>query len=88
MSEKRWDNEEIESLLREREDRILKEKIREAMENVPETRREEIENFLEARAGLGRFEHGGHFVSVHLDGQWVPLERAVERLAQTACDEG
>lgn len=70
----------MEKWLEERERKVLEEHIREALHNVPESRRGMIRETLLERAQLRRWEHGGSYAVFPWDEEWLPLDRAVSRL--------
>lgn len=70
---------DIESMVAEREREILRLRIRDAVKNLDKRQAERAVSFLEERAELRRLEHGGSFVAVLWDDEWIPIDRAVKK---------
>ncbi len=73
---------DIESVVAEREREILRSRIRDAVKSLEKRQAERAVSFLEERAELRRLEHGGSFVAVLWDDEWIPIDRAVEQLCE------
>lgn len=71
-----------EQWLAERERRDLEQTIERALAPYPPAQRRKLREKLRQSAERRRFEHGGSFVSVLVDDQWLPLERAAAVLAE------
>ncbi|SMC26919.1 hypothetical protein SAMN02746041_02811 [Desulfacinum hydrothermale DSM 13146] len=73
--------EELEKYVFQRERTLLETLVHEAVEGVPRERRSAVKAAILSRARLHRLEHGGSFVTVRVGEEWLPLDRAVDRLA-------
>ncbi|MBZ4659393.1 MAG: hypothetical protein JG766_1316 [Desulfacinum sp.] len=73
--------EDLEKFVLQRERALLESMVEEAVRKVPPERRSQVREALLSRARLHRLEHGGSFVTVRVGEDWLPLDRAVDRLA-------
>ncbi|MEJ5347576.1 MAG: macro domain-containing protein [Desulfosoma sp.] len=78
---------EMEKWLEHRERKILEAQLAQALEQVPPSCRDRVRDLLQERAQLRRWEHGGSFVVFPFDDGWLPLDRAVERLVESWCQD-
>ncbi|OIP89115.1 MAG: hypothetical protein AUK55_15090 [Syntrophobacteraceae bacterium CG2_30_61_12] len=80
-------NEDLDRLMAEHDRHRLDQLLAEALTAYPPGQAERMRQRLPAIIELRRFEHGGEFVAVFMNGEWLPLDRALAALAQAAVEE-
>lgn len=81
-------SEDLDRLMAEHGRRRLERLLTEALAGYPPEQARSLRERLPATIELRRFEHGGEFVSVLMNGEWLPLERALSALARIASEDG
>ena len=73
--------EQLEAWIESREQTLLRKMVDEALCACPEEQAQDLRTLVLETAQLRRYEHGGVYVAVKIDRDWVPLDRAVKILA-------